>query len=44
MLASESLLPELAKLDGVKILGEPAPIQFDPAGMFTDPVGAAVPA
>ena len=42
MLASESLLPELAKLGGVEILGEPAPIQFDPAGMFTDPVSAAV--
>jgi hypothetical protein len=40
-LASESLLPELAALDGVEILGEPAAIQFDPAGMFRDPVGAA---
>ena len=42
LLASEALLQELAALDGVEILGELAPIEFDPVGMFRDPVSAAV--
>ena len=41
-LASESLLPELAALDGVEILGEPTPIEFDPVGMLRDPLSATL--
>ncbi|MBA2278111.1 MAG: hypothetical protein H0W06_10145, partial [Chloroflexia bacterium] len=41
---SETLLPELTATTAVEILGEPEPIQFDPAGMFLDPVGSLTPA
>jgi len=41
-LASESLLPELAALDGIEILGEPTPIEFDPVGMLRDPLSATL--